>query len=110
MVQGLTSPLRQLEMDLRRVFRAKLTTQSAMSEVLGVPQSTISKAKRGVLKRETPDTKALQRYANSLLSERPLPVAIREAAEGFFSAGGSETELVAAIALTTRLVRSRHRA
>jgi predicted XRE-type DNA-binding protein len=110
MAQADTSPLDQLALDLRRVFRARLATQISVSEALGVAQSTVSKAKRGALKRETSDTKALQKYANSLLSKRELPPAIREAAEGFFSAGGSEAELIEAITLTTRLVRGRRAA
>jgi hypothetical protein len=35
---------------------------------------------------------------------------IRDAADGFFSASGSEAELIEAIALTTRLVRGRRAA
>jgi hypothetical protein len=107
MAQAATSPLDQLAQDLRRVFRARLATQASISDALGVAQSTVSKAKRGALKRETQDTRAIHKYANSLLSKREIPPAIRDAAEGFLSAGGSEAELIEAIALTTRLVRGR---
>jgi hypothetical protein len=110
MAQPVKPPLDQLALDLCRVFRAKLTTQAEISRVLGVAQSTVSKAKRGALKRETADTRALRKYANNLLSRRALPAAVRDAAEGFFSVGGSEAELVEAIALTTRLVRGRRAA
>lgn len=110
MVQAATSSLDQLAQDLSRVSRAKIATQYDISRALGVAQSTVSKAKRGTLKRETPDTRALQKYANSLLSKRDLPRAIRDAAEAFFSAGGSEAELIEAIALSTRLVRGRRAA
>lgn len=110
MAQAARLPLDKLALDLHRVFRAKLATQVAISKALGVAQSTVSKAKRGTLKRETPDTKALQQYADTLLNKRDLPPTIRDAAEGFFSAGGSEAELIEAITLTTRLVRGRRTA
>ncbi len=110
MAQADTSSLDQLALDLCRVFRAQLATQVGISRALGVAQSTVSKAKRGALKRETADTRALQRYADSLLAKREFPPTIRAAAEGFFSAGGSEAELIDAITLTTRLVRGRRTA
>lgn len=109
-MQGRPHSLDQLATALNRVFRARLATQMDISVALGVSQSTVSKAKRRVLKRETPDTRALQKYADSLILQRDLPQAVREAAEGFFSAGGSEAELVEAIAMTTRLVRGRRTA
>jgi len=107
MSQGASAALDQLASDLRRVLRAKLSTQQEIAKALGVAQSTVSKAKSGSLRRETADTHALQEYANMLLSQREVSPRIRDAAEGFLSAGGSEAELVEAIALSTRLVRGR---
>ena len=110
MVQEAVTALEQLERDLKRVFRAKIATQEEVAAVLGLAQSTVSKAKRGALKRETADTRALQEYANILLSAREISPRVREAAEAFLSAGGSEAELVEAITFSTRLVRGRRAA
>lgn len=110
MMQVRSQALEQLALDLHRVFRARLATQIEISVATGVSQSTVSKAKRRVLKRETADTRALQKYANSLLVKRALSQAVREALEGFLSAGGSEAELIETITMTTRLVRGRRAA
>lgn len=110
MTQVTITALEQLARDLDRVFRAELATQQEVAAALGLAQSTVSKAKNGALKRETSDTRALQKYANILLSKREIPDRIRDAAEGFLSAGGSEAELIEAIALSTRLVRGRRAA
>jgi hypothetical protein len=110
MTQAIITPLDELARDLRRVFHAKLATQQDIALALGLTQSTISKATRGVLKRETSGTNALRKYANILLSQREMPASVRNAAEGFLSAGGSEAELIEAIALSTRLVRRRRAA
>lgn len=106
-MQARSNSLEQLALVLNRVFRAKLATQNGISAALRISQSTVSKAKRRVLKRETADTRALYEYANSLLMQRNVPQSVLEAAEGFFSAGGSEAELVETIATATRLVRGR---
>jgi predicted transcriptional regulator len=110
MPQEVTTSLEQLALDLRRIFRAKLATQQEVALALGLAQSTVSKAKNGALKRETADTHALREYANMLLSRREISSRVRDAAEGFLSAGGSEAELIEAIALSTRLVRGRRAA
>ncbi|MFK8251751.1 hypothetical protein [Ancylobacter terrae] len=110
MAQEAATALEQLARDLKRVFRAKLATQKEIAVALGLTQSTVSKAKSGALKRETADTSALQEYANILLSTREISPRVRDAAEGFLSAGGSEAELIEAITLSTRLIRGRRAA
>lgn len=110
MAQEAITALEQLERDLNRVFRAKLSTQQECAKALGLTQSTVSKAKRGILRRETADTRALQEYANMLLCAPELSPRVRDAAKGFLSAGGSEAELIESITLSTRLVRGRRAA
>jgi transcriptional regulator with XRE-family HTH domain len=110
MAQEAITALAQLERDLKRVFRAKLATQEECAIALGLTQSTVSKAKRGTLKRETAGTRALQKYADMLLRAPELSPRVQDAAKGFLSAGGSEAELIEAITLSTRLVRGRRAA
>jgi len=99
--------LDQLALDLNRIYRARVATQNAIFQATGISQSTISKAKRRLLKRETADTRALQKYANILLRKRSLPKPVEDAVEGFLSAGGSEADLVNLLMTATRLVRGR---
>ena len=78
-----------------------------MATALGIPESTISKAKTEKLKHETPDTRALHSYLARILERRQLPITVTEAAFGYLAAGGREAELVELMVLATRLVRSR---
>jgi len=107
MVQANPPGLIDLQRALKRVLHARLATQMAMSRNTGVPQSTISKAKRGMLRRETAGTRLLLKYANSLLEPPAARPAIEKAVTGFFSAGGREAELLETITLATRLVLGR---
>lgn len=83
-----TPALQQLAADLARVRYAKLATQQEIAAATGVSQGTVSKALRGRLKRETPQTRALQQYSNNLLAPKPWSEALERAARGFMARGG----------------------
>lgn len=99
--------LTRLAVDLRKALNAGLVNQVGIATALGIPTSTISKAKHGKLRQETADTRALRAYVAELLDRREVPVAVSEATLGYLAAGGSDADLVDLICLATKMIRQR---
>lgn len=90
-----------------RVVRSRgLATQIEIEATTGVDQGTISKVLNGKRRRVNARIRALDQYANILLSEIALSPAVSEAARDFL-AFGSEAELIDSIRHCARLVSHR---
>ena len=98
--------LADLSADLARVKRAGLATQKELGTKIGVSQSTVSKALRGSLKRESAQTRALAAYAKILLEPRSWSTELNTTLAAFFAEGGTEADLIALIHIATTLVRA----
>jgi transcriptional regulator with XRE-family HTH domain len=96
--------LRRLAIALRRLASERGLSQQAIEAATGVDQTTISRAKNGLLKRVTKKVLRIGRYAHMRVSVVVLPHEIGEAAMAFLNAGGNEDELLAFIRDATRLV------
>src|SRR5688572_13630708 len=103
MQKRVATSLIKLSTSLRRICRGRLATQAAISDATGVPQSTVSKALHGRLKRETAGTRSLSHYADILLTDGAQSDVDR-AISHFRKAGGTEAELVRLLSAATVLL------
>lgn len=99
--------LAQLSRSLRMIAERKLATQLEIQRVTEVDQPTISRAKKGELKRVTEKVERLQKYVNMKLRPRPISERVSELATSFYEAGGTERELVASVEHAITLVTRR---
>jgi len=98
--------LEQLARKLKLVRARRLATQVDIEASTGVDQGTISKVLNGKRRRANDRVRALDKYANMLLKEDTLPLAVSHAAREFLIFG-NEAELVASIEHCARLVSRR---
>lgn len=101
--------LRQLQKALTGVRIGRIATQEEIAEQLGVPQSTISRARTGRLKRETATTARLLEYANMLLGGSTGPDRLQRALGDYFGAGGDPEDLVRFVESATKMLSSTSR-
>lgn len=92
-MQGESHSLRHLQRALTGVKNGRIATQQEIAARLQVPQSTISRAMTGRLKRETATTKRLLEYANMLLGEPPKADRLQQAVVDYLGAGGDFNRL-----------------
>jgi transcriptional regulator with XRE-family HTH domain len=100
--------LRALTEALRVVKAKALATQKELESATGVDQTTISRIMRGRRRRFSSNLNSLEQYANMLIHETEIPVAVQQATKEFLVVG-TETELIASIKLARQLVAGRLR-
>jgi len=98
--------LRQLKRALTGVKNGRIATQEKISARLGIPQSTISRAMGGKLKRETATTARLLDYANMLLAPVAGPDRLQQAVVDYLNAGGDADRLADLVKAATNVFRS----
>ena len=97
--------LKDLEEALMLISVRKISTQLSIARTSGVDQSTISKAKRGLLKRKGRKTDVLMSTCVGLLETRPIGRSAEQEIHNFYSSGGTEKELLSIISHGTLLIQ-----
>jgi transcriptional regulator with XRE-family HTH domain len=105
-MQAESTALHHLQRALARVKRGRIATQIQIEKATGVPQSTISRARNGQLKRETPSTDRLLKYVNTLLGENDPPARLKQVVSEFLAAGGDAEALSDIVGAATRMLDS----
>lgn len=99
--------LAKLSQSLAAITGRKLANQLEIQRDTGVDQPTISRAKKGGLKRVTPKVEQLINYANMKLQPPPVSEKVSALTARFYEAGGSEREFVASVEHAITLVTRR---
>lgn len=99
-----SASLRQLQRALRGVKTGRIATQEEIARHLGVPQSTISRARTGQLKRETDTTRRILDYANMLLGSAPAPDRLQKALVDYLNAGGDPERMAEFVEAATKVL------
>lgn len=96
--------LRTLARNLTRLQIQNSATQAQIEAATGVDQTTISRAKNGILKRVTSKIMRLSLYAAMRSKVIRISPKVKDGILGFLNAGGTEDELLAFVRDATRLV------
>lgn len=99
--------LLELAGKLRQLLTDKIVTQKQIQDAIGVDQSTISRVLNGKRKRKTDQIVRLMKYVNMRIKPAKISSQIESAARDFLVQGGTETELVASIEHSAKLVSGR---
>ena len=94
----------ELSEALTKIFEDRLCSQLEMSEVTGVDQPTISKAKNGYLRRRTAKADRLMRHSKALLKGPRTNEITDRLVNIFYSNGGTLEELNAIIEHGSNLI------